>query len=197
MLNLPIQTEINKQLPKTAIFQKLMLNTAQKESFDKDISRIYIANEISERTVNITKGEKIDSVFVLHIHLKTIDFNEKNITMLSKMIDRNIVYLLEYENQFRLGIYHTKLIAGNWTISPTIPLDGFNLDMVWENIVKAIGGIDIEQGNNLEQQIVINEQEEKILKQIELLEKKMRNTKQFNEQVKIKNELKKLRKELN
>ncbi len=196
MLNLSAQTEINKTLPKNAIFQKLMLNTAGKASFDKDILRINIANEISERTINIAKGKSIDSIFVLLVHLKKKEYADKNITLLSKMIERNIVYVMKFEEEYQLGVYYTKLIKSEWTTSPALAIAGFDLDVVWENIVKVIGRIDIEQGNSLEEQIVINEQQEKILKQIDLLEKKMRNTKQFNEQVKIKNEIKRLKKEL-
>lgn len=100
MLKLPIQTQINKQLPKNKIYQKLMLNTAQKESFDTDISRIYISNEISEKTVNIARGDDIDSIYVLLVHLKKKDYSDKNIMILSKIIDRNIVYAMKFEEEY-------------------------------------------------------------------------------------------------
>ncbi len=195
MLNLPTQTEINKSLPKNAIFQKLMLNAAQKESFDNDVSRIYISNEISERTINIAKGDAIDSIFVLLVHLKKKAYTDKNITMLSKMIERNIVYVLKFEEEYQLGVYHTKLIKSGWTASPALAIAGLNLDAVWENIVKAIGSIDIEQGNNLEQQITADEHRTKLLKQIEQLEKKARAEKQPKKKFELVQEIKRLQEE--
>ena len=45
MLGLPKATELNKQLPKKAIYAKFKMNTTEKEKIDKDISRITIVNE--------------------------------------------------------------------------------------------------------------------------------------------------------
>ncbi len=193
MLGLPAQTELKKQLPKSAVFGKLMLTSTQREKFDADISRIYIANEISEKTVNIAAGQEINSIFVLHIILKQENVDRDNITILSKMIPQSIVFLLEFESNYKLAVFHTKLLTTQWTSSPMLHLQGLNLDIVWETFVKAIGGIVTSDGNSIEEQISLNEKQEKIQKQIEALEKKLRNTKQFNQQVKIKNEIKKLR----
>lgn len=196
MLNLPIQTEINKQLPKNAIFQKLILSTSQKESFDNDISRIYIANEISERTLNIEKGENIDSIFVLLVHLKKKEYADKNITMLSKMIDRNIVYLMKFDEEYQLGIYYTKLIKSDWVSNATLSITGLNLDTVWENIVMSIGDVKVNAGNTIEEQIIEDERKEKLLKQIERLEKQARAEKQPKKKFELVQEIKRLRREL-
>ena len=47
MLGLPKTTELNKQLPKNAIYAKFQMNTAEKAKIDADISRITIVNEVS------------------------------------------------------------------------------------------------------------------------------------------------------
>ena len=44
MLGLPKSTEVNKQLPKKAIYSKFQLNTVAKAKIDADISRITIVN---------------------------------------------------------------------------------------------------------------------------------------------------------
>ena len=62
MLGLPKATELNKQLPKKAIYAKFQMNTAAKDRFDADISRISIVAEISPRTVGIAAGESIASI---------------------------------------------------------------------------------------------------------------------------------------
>ena len=40
MLGLPKSTEMNKQLPKKAIYAKFQMNTAAKDKVDADISRM-------------------------------------------------------------------------------------------------------------------------------------------------------------
>ena len=59
-----------------------------------------------------------------------------------------------------------------------LPLMGLNVDVVWENIVKSIGQINIEDDNTLAEQIAANEQRAKILAQITSLERRIAAEKQ-------------------
>lgn len=197
MLNLPKSTEISKQLPKTAIYQKLLFNTAQKDSFDTDISRVYITNEISERTTNIKAGETVKSIFILHIILKRKNYSEKNILKLSKMIPQNIVFVLDFEDEYQIAIYHSKLLKSDWCYSYFLPLENaLNFDIVWENVVQAIGKIEIVTGNNLEQQIIIDDNKAKIEKQIAALEKQARKEKQPRRKFELVQEINRLKLEI-
>ena len=56
MLGLPKATELNKQLPKNAIYAKFQMNTAEKAKREADISRITIVNDVSSAKVNIADG---------------------------------------------------------------------------------------------------------------------------------------------
>jgi len=87
MLGLPKATELNKQLPKKAIYAKFSMNTAAKDKFDADISRITIVNEISPQTVKtVTATEEVPSFYVLSVSLK------KKALLQSLLIDRSVVY---------------------------------------------------------------------------------------------------------
>lgn len=180
MLGLPKATEMSKLLPKKAIYAKFQMNTAAKEKIDADISRITIVNEITPNKVNIPAGDKVKSFFVLLVTLKRKAFEEKTIATLSKLIPQNILFVLECGNESKLAIYHTKLMQTKWKLSAEqkIELKGLNLDTVWENIVIAVGGIDIEQGKTLDEQIIINEKRQKLEKEIAKLEKQARAEKQ-------------------
>lgn len=180
MLGLPKSTEISKQLPKKAIYAKFQMNTAAKVKIDADISRITIVNEITPNKVNIPAGDEVKSFFVLLVTLKRKEFEEKTIATLSKLIPQNILFVLECGNESKLAIYHTKLMQTKWKLSAEqkIELKGLNLDTVWENIVIAVGGIDIEQGKTLDEQIIIDEKRQKLEKEIAKLEKQARAEKQ-------------------
>lgn len=180
MLGLPKSTEMSKQLPKKAIYAKFQMNTAAKEKIDADISRITIVNEITPDKVNISAGEEVKSFFVLFVSLKKKDYDEKNIATLSKLIPQNILFILECDGESRLAIYHTKVMQTEWKPSDEqrIELRGLNLDIVWENIVIAVGGVSLEQGNTLDEQIEINEKRQKLEKEIAKLEKQARAEKQ-------------------
>ena len=198
MLGLPKSTEMSKQLPKKAIYAKFQMNTAAKEKIDADISRITIVNEITPDKINLPAGEDVKSFFVLLVSLKKKDYDEKNIATLSKLIPQNILFILECDSESRLAIYHTKVMQTEWKPSDEqwIELRGLNLDTVWENIVIAVGGVSLEQGNTLDEQIVIDEKRQKLEKEIAKLEKQARAEKQPKKKFELVQQVKKLNQQL-
>lgn len=198
MLGLPKSTEMSKQLPKKAIYAKFQMNTAAKEKIDADISRIAIVNEISPDKINIPAGEEVKNFFVLLVTLKKKNFDEKNIAILSKLIPQNILFILEYEGQSKLAIYHTKLMQTDWkpTESCIIELRGLNLDKVWENVIRSLESGVWNEELTLDENIALHEQQEKLKKQIEKLEKKARAEKQPKKKFELVQQIRALQKQL-
>lgn len=181
MFGLPQTTEVRKQLPKKAIYQKFDLKPSQRESFDADISRLDIVAVVSQKTVPaLSEGNDVKEIYVIAVQLKRKEYDTKNITLLTKLIPQKMVFVLRIEEQVQFAIYHTKLISSVWQAAEetTIPLSGLNLDSVWENIVTHIGQIDIAEGNTLSEQIKKNDDREKLLAQIKMLERRMASEKQ-------------------
>lgn len=195
MLGLPKTTEMSKQLPKKAIYAKFQMNTAAKTKIDADISRITIVNEIAPNKVNIPAGEDVKSFFVLLVSLKKKEYDEKTIATLSKLIPQNILFVLEYENESRLAIYHIKVMQTEWkpTENQQIELQGLNLDTVWENIVKSLECGVWNEELSLDENLALHEQQEKLQKQITKLEKQARAEKQPKKKFEIVQQLKKLK----
>ena len=181
MFGFPSATEIKKQLPKKAIYAKFNMPTSQREHFDADISRIDIVIGVSTATVPaLAEGEEVKEFYVLGIHLKRKEYDPKNILMLTKLLPHKMVFALYYGEEIQFAIHHTKLITSDWkqTDEAILPLSGLNLDSVWENIVKSIGHIEVEEGNTLTEQIKANKEQAKLLAQIKTLERKMASEKQ-------------------
>ena len=181
MYGLPHTTEIRKQLPKKAIYAKFELKPVQRDGFDADVSRIDIVAVVSPTTVPaIAAGENIKEFYVLAVQLKRKGYDEKNIAMLSKLIPQNILFALQYEDQTQLAVFHTKLLKSVWrfTADTEILLSGLNLDTVWENVIKDIGEVQVQEGKTLTEQIQEDERVGKLKKQIEELERKCRAEKQ-------------------
>lgn len=198
MLGLPKATELNKQLPKNAIYAKFQMNTAERAKIDADISRITIVNEVSPAKINIADGEQVKSFFVLLVALKRKDFEDKTIITISKLIPQNMLLVLEYDGEAKLATYHTKLMQTDWKRKEefSIELKGLNMDAVWENIIVQIGGITIEQGNTLDEQIAVDEQRMKIQKEIDRLTKLAKNEKQPKKKFELVQKINGLKKEL-
>lgn len=198
MLGLPKSTELNKLLPKKAIYAKFQMNTAAKERIDSDISRITIVNEVTPDKINISKGEEVESFFVMYVTLKKKDFDEKNIITLSKLIPQKMLLVLEFDGMIKVAIFHTKLIQTDWKKKDSykIELNGLSLDKVWENIMIQIGDLTIRHGNTLDEQIAINEQKQQLQKKIEKIEKQARNEKQPRKKFQLASQVKVLKTQL-
>lgn len=195
MLGLPKETEVRQFISKAAIYRKFDLSKSQQTSFDEDIKKITIVNEISSQTVKLS-GSDENSFFVLEIQLKRKDYDKKNIERLSKLIGQNILLVLTYEDLAKLAVYKTVLHETEWQAIEEInlTLNGLDFDSMWENVIRAVGGLESKEEATLEEQIFWNIEKSKIQKQIAALKKKMRNEKQFNRQVEIRAEIRRLEK---
>lgn len=192
MLNLPSSTNINKPLPKKAIYEKLQVRMPQRKSMDADINRLVLVNEISTRTTNIAVGKEIKSIFVLSVMLKNENYKEKNMLTLFKLIPQKLVLVLNFEGNEKIMVYYAnKILQTDWKPrnEATLRLQGLNLNEIWENIIIQIGGILLDQGNTLEEQINKNEHQQNIDKKIAALEKKVFAEKQPKKKLALFNEL--------
>lgn len=199
MYGLPQRTEISKPLHKTKVFEKFDLTASQRDSFDADISRMVITHVVAESTIpTIKAGNEIADFYVIEVSLKCREYAPKNIELLAKFIPRKILFVLHFEEKAQFAIHHTKLICSEWQQCDTlnIPLTGLDLDAVWENIVATIGSITVQEGNTLTEQIAIDDERAKLMKQIELLEKKARSEKQPRKKLELYSKIQTIKKML-
>ena len=196
MFGLPENSIVGKQLPKTAIYAKFGMTTAERERFDADVSRIVIANVVDTRHLN--EGKEVKSIYVFSVQLKRKEYDSKNIATLAKLIEQKIVFALTFEEHTQLATYCTRLVTADWqpTEDVTIPLSGLNLDSVWGNIVATIGSITIVGNNTITEQIVADEVHAKLLRQIEQLEHKARIEKQPRRKLEYFEQIKKLKSQI-
>jgi hypothetical protein len=198
MLGLPQSTEVNRALPKTQLYRQFDWKPSQRESFDSDVARLDFVNWISPRTLPaITEGSEVKEIFVVEVTLKKRDFDIRNVTLLAKSIPQKIVYLLRYENEVRLAVWHSRLFVTPWMNrqAATLPIDGLNFDAVWQKIVSSIGQftVDVNWEKSFEEQLKENVFKLKILRQIVALENKMRSISQPRRQREIYAEIKNLK----
>ena len=199
MLGLPHSTEIAKPLPKKAIFAKFQLKPAQRDRFDADISRMTLVNVISQSTVPaLQAGEKVAAIYVVDVALKRRDYDPKDIALLSTLIPQKMLFALSFEGQLQLAIFHSKLLSGGWMAEEEtcLALTGTTLDAVWDNWVRAIGDIHVEEGNTLTEQIALDDERAKLQRQIEKMEAKARSERQPRKKLELFQQLQELKKNL-
>lgn len=199
MLGLPLTTDVKRPLPKAQLFKRFDWTASQRERFDAEVSRLDFVNWIAPRTVPaVAEGNEVKEIFVIEVSLKSRDLDLKNIVLLAKSIPQHVIYLLRFEDETMLAVYHAKLFTAPWKVidDVTLPLSGLNLDAVWENIVSSIGQFSVEQDNSLSEQIKIDEERAKLERQIAALERQMNATKQPRRKRELFVELQKMMKAL-
>lgn len=144
MLGLPQSTEVKRPLPKAQLYKRFGWKSSERDGFDDDVSRLDFVNWISPRTLPaIAEGEEVKEIYVVEVTLKKRDFDIRNIALLAKSIPQRVIYHLRFEDEAMLVVYHIKLFSTPWQHAEgmSLRLDGLNLDVVWENIVREIVNI--------------------------------------------------------
>lgn len=196
MYGLPASTLVNRPLYKKAVFEKFNLKAAERDRFDADVSRMAIVAYLSPAKIPaLHPGQEVKEFYALQVQLKQRDYDTKNILLLQKLIPQKIIFVLEYDEEVQFCIFHTRLQQSEWkhVSDANIPLKGLTFDDVWNNIVAEIGSLDNTAEETLEQQIINREEREKLLRQIEVLEKRCRTEKQTRKKYELHQQLLKLK----
>lgn len=213
MLGLPKSTEFNKRIPKQKFYENISVSPTLKRVFIDQIKVIYWRNKIAASTINLAEGETVTEVEVFEVRLSVPQLDVAVLRQIDKEIPYHIMFLLEYDGKYQAWTaYKEKAGSGNnafkvgtyyhtdWMPESALPLkiDGLNIDKVYENFVRQIAGesLQTEKNESLRESVEREDKRRQLEKQISALRIKVRKEKQLNKQMKLNNELKKLRKEL-
>lgn len=211
MLGLPKSTEFNKRIPKQKFYENLDISPALKRVFVEQIKLIYWRNKLAVSTLNIAAGETVTEIEVFEVRLNEPLFDEAVLKQIDKEIPYHILFILTCDGKAQAWIgykeasasgkaafkvnkyYHTDWMAEDGL---KLRIDGLNMDAVWDNFIIQVGGVELEQGNSLDEQIAADERRQKIEKEIAKLEKQARNEKQPNKKFELVQRVRALKKQL-
>ena len=199
MYGLPPSTNINRPLYKKVVFEKFNLKTAERDRFDADVSRMLLVAYVSSKKIPaLGEGKEVVEFYVVQVMLKHREYDDKNILLLDKLIPQKIVFALQYDSETRFCVFHTRLLQSEWMRSEDaiIMLKGLTLDDAWHNIVASIGRLDVTAEESLEKQILQRDEREKLLHQIDALEKRCHLEKQTRKKFELHQQLIKLKEEI-
>ena len=218
MVGLPVSTEFNKRIPKQKFYANLSVTPTVKRVFVEQIAVIYWRNKIAAATVNVAAGKTVTELEVFELRLNQPSLDTTVLQLIDREIPYHILFILTYEDRAQAWIGYKEAGAGNrsafkvtgyyhteWLGSEelNLKLQGLDMDAIYGNLVKEIAGKQygaecevwsVECG--VKEAVERQEKIDKLKKQIAALEKKIKNEKQFNRQVEMNEELKKLRGEL-
>lgn len=176
MINFPEATVVHRRLPKEAFYKRLSLTTALKDKFVSDVDRIYVENSLTKENLNLAADTEIKEILLLSISLKKQEFDGKVVEAIARQNPHQLVFLLIYEEQRQLALYHSKLYRTQWMSKDELKLEanGFSLEEIWNSLIEQIALYE-ERANpadnlTIDQRLALQEKIIKLEKQIEKTE---------------------------
>ena len=179
MIEFPAATAVHRRLPKEAFYKHLPLTKILKEKFVSDVDRIVVENSFTKENLNLASDAEIKEIMLLSISLKNQEFDGKVIEAIARQNTHKLVFLLSFEDQQQLAIYHNKLYRTLWMAHDEIELklQGYSLDEIWDSFVEQIALYEerAEQTEDLsiEDRLAIQDQILKLEKKIDKTENAM------------------------
>lgn len=214
----PKTTIIGKKIPKQRFYDNVELSTSLKNKFVEQIDGIVFTNKFSKDTLNISKTDEVEEVFVFDITLKEkkfIDEIEGVLTVIDKSVPYPIlyqfntgdfvVYKIAYKkrnqndiNKSVVEIYLTKKISIDELDSFKKEFDGIfnalNMKILYENILKLFLH---EQKGSVEESVKDEKNYLAVKNEINRLEKLMHREKQPDKQYELHKKINELNKTIN
>ena len=199
MLGLPRSTEVNRRVAKEKIYANTTMTTQLRDIIKNQIESIFWRNKLSDTTVGLASGKDVKEIQVFEISLRQRGLDKRVLTAINKAIPYKILFVLTFENVAQTWIEASgTFYNSDWFPIEgfTLKLDGLNLDTVYGNLARHIAGGRLDSEGDISEAVEKDKLRQKLERDIAALEKKLLREKQFNKQVELNGELKRLRKGL-
>lgn len=199
MLGLPRSTEVNRRVAKEKLYQNAALVPQTREMIKDQIESVFWRNKLADSTMAISAGETVAEIQIFEIQLRQRELDKRVLPAIAKAIPYKILFILVFGDEAQLWIEASGTFY-NTDWQPlggfTLKFEGLNLDAVYENLARQISGGRLGTDGDIEEAVDRDKKRQKLERDIAALEKKLLREKQFNKQVELNGELKRLRKEL-
>ena len=140
MIDFPRNTLVKRRLPKEAFYKHLPLSAALKSKFVSDVDCIILENSLTRKNLNLARDSEIKEIMLLSITLKKQNFDGKIVEAIARQNPHKLIFLLAYEDDRQLAVYHGKLYHTDWMRGKnlSLKLSGNTLDEIWENLIQQI-----------------------------------------------------------
>lgn len=185
MLELPQNCLVDRFIPKKTFYERVNISTTLKQEFINKLEKIIWKYKISQDNLNIAKTDEVEEIEIFELVLKEKCDVKNIIKVITREIAYPILFIVKFNEEFQYAIkYKDNIYFSDWDNNIKFNFVDFNLEKVYENIVKAITNI----GNNIEYIEVELEKQQEIIKiqnEINKLEIQIKKEQQFNRKVEI------------
>jgi len=211
LLNFPLATIVNKTVPKNAFYKhaseghRAYFQRLLTDEFDT-ITWLY---KLTATTLNVADGEQVHEIDVFVCQMKRNGYSLNPFCGLDDILPRHTLFVILYGESCDIIMHHKQRRAdGKWIRGVTemqrgirlddfrLKLEGQNVDAIYNGLLSQLSGMQITSQEEYTEKTELRQKALNLEKQIDALQKKIRAEKQFNRQVAMNGEARKLKKEL-
>ncbi len=211
LLNYPVQTVVDRVVPKTMFYKFMEVNPRMKTRFVNDVVSITWLYKLSAATLNVTDTPEMKEVEVFVATLKQPDCPPDLFSFIDANMPHHIVFILLHEDNAMMLINykdwadntHTKFKITQAFTSPwvsvadlSLKVEGQALPRIYDNFVAQVSGIGQHKAGVMADIVQLKQEIAKIESELLALQKKMRKEPQLDRQMLMNKEVKLKRQEL-
>lgn len=211
ILNFPTSTIVNKPVPKNAFYGRSN-DSSLREFLTREFESIVWLYKLAPATLNVEDGEYVHEIDVFYCRMKEVKYSIKPFSVMDELLPRHTIFIIEYGGKFDLLMHHKEMsvvhgeqkwkcgvgeLKRNIRIdADTLNVQGQSMDAVYNGLLSQISGLSASTREEYKEQVDLRKQIEFLWKQVAVLQKKIKAEKQFNRQMELSAEMRKLRKEI-
>lgn len=199
MLDLPLSTVVNRRIPKESFYNKTVGTAKMRDMMRDQMESIVWKHKIAESTMAVKAGEHVLEIQVIEIRLRQREIDKRIISAIVQTIPYKLLLVILSGTAVQLWMESSGMFYYTpWESQDSIQLkfEGLDLDEMYANLVRQIARGRLGYGGNLEEAVERDKKCRKLEREIEILERKVFQERQFNRQVELNESLKRLKKEL-
>lgn len=210
-LKFPQTTLVGKPVPKNAFYKHLEVNAKMKQHFVDDVVSIHWLYKLAPSTINVEDGKLVHEIVVFSATLKSKDCPDDVFLFIDQNMPRHVVFILEYEGQYKVLLNYKewkdcqngqfkiiKTFTTQWLTNHQLllTLEGQNMDALYEAMAGQVSGFGTKKSEDTKRIVELEAQIGKAKREVETIQKRIRNERQLNRQMELNGEARGIKKQI-
>ena len=210
-LKFPPTTIVGKPVPKNAFYNHLEVNAKMKQHFVDDVVGINWLYKFAPSTLNVADGTKVHEIVIFSAGLKSKDCPDDVFLFIDQNMPRHVIFILEYESKYKILLNYkewkdekagqfkiVKTFSTEWVTQEQLSLsiEGQTMDAIYEVMAGQVSGFGTTKSEDTKRLVELEALITKGKKEVEALQKKIRNERQLNRQMELNGEARSIKKQI-
>lgn len=210
-LKFPPTTIVGKPVPKNAFYKHLEVNAKIKQHFVEDVASIHWLYKLAPSTIHVEDGKLVHEIVVFSAVLKSKDCPDDVFLFIDQNMPRHVVFILEYDNRYKVLLNYKEWKDGQngqfkiirtfvteWLTDNQLllTLEGQNMDALYEAMAGQVSGFGTRKAEDTKRIVELEGLIDKAKREVESIQKRIRNERQLNLQVELNGAARGLKKQI-